>query len=194
MATIFTIGHMFVMLSISTLPSLILNGPVGIAALMWAKAKQRASLKHSSVKLSAHDVLLSEKMKFAIVGVPLLWLSYAAVLLGFTTMQTEDVLTLLMVAPVASYLGVISAESGMIALRDLRPIFMRLLHKPSAIEALKAEQLSLRRCVQEEIENLVKTDEVVRELYHQKGELCSADWERLRERSDDQHASPPTLT
>ena len=162
MSTLFTLGHMLVMLTISSVPSIILNAPVGLAAIAWAKACQRASLRTSEVKVSGHDVLLSEKMKFAIVGVPLLWLSYAAVLLLATPMRLQNVLTLLMVAPVASYIGVISAESGMIALRDLRPMLMRLFYPSKQVEALKREQLSLRRCVNGEIARLVGSDERVR--------------------------------
>jgi hypothetical protein len=36
-ATLFTIGHMFVMLMIASVPSIILNAPVGFAALAWSK-------------------------------------------------------------------------------------------------------------------------------------------------------------
>ena len=126
-STLFTMGHMLVMLAIASLPSVILNLPVGVLAKVWARWRQRLALARSDVKLKAHDVLLSEKLKFAIVAVPCVWLSYAALLL-YRGMEARDVLTLLMVAPIASYFGVISVESGMIALRDLRPMLCRLLY------------------------------------------------------------------
>jgi len=179
-ATLFTLGKMLAMGLIATLPTVVLNAPVGLAAKAYANQRQRASLKSSEVKLSAHDVLLSEKMKFAIVGVPLLWLSYAAVLLVATPMRTQDVLTLLMCAPVASYIGVISAESGMLSLRDLRPMLVRLTFSRADVDKLKLEQMALRDIVAKEIREMVKSDEVVRELYHTPGELSSTDWERLR--------------
>jgi len=139
-------------------------------------------------------------MKIAIVGVPTLWAAYAALLLLATSMQPRDVLTLLMVAPVASYLGVISTESGMIALRDLGPIIARLVYSRSRVEALKAEQLSLSRIVRDEIRRLVENDELVRELYHTQGQLSSTEWERFRAArysrdSDEIHEAPsPTAT
>ena len=36
-ATLFTIGHMLVMLMIASVPSIILNAPVGLAALAWSR-------------------------------------------------------------------------------------------------------------------------------------------------------------
>lgn len=134
-ATLFTLGHMLTMLCVSSLPSLILNLPVGIAAMAWAKYCQRAAFAASKVKVNALDVVLSEKIKFAIVAVPALWLSYAAMLLAGTTFSLQDVITLLMVAPIASYVGVISAESGMIAFRDLRPMLARLMYDHKKVVA-----------------------------------------------------------
>ena len=119
-------------------------------------------------------------MKFAVVAVPLLWLSYAGLLLSTTTLHLQDVVTLLMVAPAASYIGVISVESGMIALRDLRPMLARLLFDRERVEALKKEHHSLRRHVIAEIKGLVASDAVVRDMYHMRGELSTYDWERLR--------------
>jgi hypothetical protein len=178
--TLFTLGHMLFMLTIALFPSMILNAPVGFAAVAWAKMRQRESLARSDVKLRAYDVVLSEKMKFAVVGVPLLWLLYAGALLTTTSLDVSDVITLVMLAPLASYVGVISVESGMIALRDLRPMLARLTYDKESVEALKAEHFSLRRHVVDEIKRLVESDSVVRELYHMRGELSTSDWERIR--------------
>jgi len=180
--TLFTLGHMLVMLTIASVPTLVLNAPAGIAAVVWARWRQRTALAHSDVKLRAHDVLLSEKMRFAIVAVPILWLTYALILLMATPVQLQDVLTLLMATPLASYVGVISVESGMIALRDLRPMLARLVYDKRQVEALKQEQVELRARVRDEIRRLVSSDEIVAELYHMQGEISTSDWERLRER------------
>jgi hypothetical protein len=177
--TLFTLGHMLFMLILASLPTLVLNAPVGLAAIVYSKGQQRAALARSKVKVRANDVLLSEKMKFAIVAVPLLWIFYAVLLLLYTQFHLQDVLTLLMVAPVTSYIGVISAESGMIALRDLRPMIMRLLYDRESVEALKREQLDLRQRVRDEIKRMLEEDEVLRELYYMRGELGAKDWERL---------------
>jgi len=63
------------MLMIASVPSIILNAPVGLAALAWSKWRQRVALASSTVKRTGHDVLLSEKLKFAVVAVPLVWRS-----------------------------------------------------------------------------------------------------------------------
>ena len=88
-------------------------------------------------------------------------------------------------APLLRYIGVISVESGMIALRDLRPMLARLLYSRSRVEELKREQVSLSRCVRLEIKRLVEADEVVRGLYHMRSGdgstiLSTNDWERVR--------------
>ena len=173
---------MLIMLTIASIPTVVLNAPVGLAAMLWARWRQRAALKHSDVKLRAADVLLSEKMRFAVVAVPLLWIGYAAALLLATPLELQDVLTLLMAAPLASYVGVVSVERGMIAMHDLRPMMARLMYDADRVAALKREQGELRDKVHNELQRLVKTDQVVAELYQMPGTLSTDDWERVRER------------
>ena len=179
-ATLFTLGHMVVMLLVALTPSLVLNAPVGLAAMAWARWRQTAALAKSDVKLRGFDVVLSEKLKFALVAVPLLWLSYAALLSYATPLSRQDVVTLLMFAPIASYIGVVSVESGMIALHDLRPMLARLMFDAKRVEALKREQKELRDCVHAEIRHLVESDETISKMYHTQGTLTTDDWERLR--------------
>jgi len=188
-ATLFTLGHMLTMLVIALLPTVVLNAPVGLAAIAWARWKQRAALRGSQVKLRAHDVLLSEKMRFAVVAVPLLWLFYAMALRLLTPLPSQDVLTLLMAAPLASYVGVVSVESGMIALHDLRPMLARLMDDHQRVEALKEEQSALRDRVHAEIMRMIEEDEVVAELYHMHGQLSTHDWERVRKRRASREAA-----
>ena len=171
---------MFVMLLVAATPTLVLNAPVGLAAMAWARWRQRAALANSDVKVHAFDVLLSEKLKFALVAVPLLWLSYAALLLLATPLSLQDVLTLLMVMPIASYIGVVSTESGMIALHDLRPMLARLMYDTKRVEALKKEQGALRDIVHAEVRGLVESDETISKMFHTQGTLTTSDWERLR--------------
>ena len=182
-STLFSLGHMVTALLLASLPSLALNLPVGVAAVAWARWRQQAALRGSKVKLTASDVVLSEKIKFSLVAVPLLWLSYATLLLLATPLSRSDVLTLLMVAPIASFLGVISVESGMIALRDLRPMLARLVYDRRRVNALKAEQRALQRFVRTEMDRLVSSDPEVKELYEMRGEVGAADWERLQRSS-----------
>lgn len=191
-ATLFILGHMLTMLTIALLPTVVLNAPVGLTAIVWARWKQRAALRRSEVKLNAFDVLLSEQMRFAVVAVPLLWMAYAVALRMLTPLLAQDVLTLLMAAPLASYVGVVSVESGMIALHDLRPMLARLMYDVKRVEALKAEQGALRDRVHGEIMRLVESDEVVAELYHMHGQLSTTDWERVRKRQSHEGDTPPS--
>ena len=59
---------------------------------MYAKLEAKKDLKNSRVKLKGRDVLLSKKIVFSIIAVPLLWLFYAIVLLCFSNLQKKVIM------------------------------------------------------------------------------------------------------
>ena len=75
------------------------------------------------MKIEAEDVVLSEAIKLAIIALPALWLTYAFLLLLFSGLAAKTVFFILLSFPLMSYIGVISAEAGMIAIKDLQPLF-----------------------------------------------------------------------
>jgi glycerol-3-phosphate O-acyltransferase / dihydroxyacetone phosphate acyltransferase len=119
--------HGAVVMTLATIPALILNAPVGLAASYWAFTEAKKDLKNSRVKLAARDVLLSKKIMFCLVGVPILWVTYALLLLLFSPLSVRAVLLLFLSCPLFSYLGVMAVEAGMNDIKDLRPAFLRLL-------------------------------------------------------------------
>lgn len=147
-----TFLHMLAVFSLCSLPTLILNLPVGVIAKFLAERERKTALKASVVKVHARDVMMSKKIVISLVLVPTLWVFYAVMLLCFSPLPRDMVLLLFLSMPILAYLGVISAESGMTDLKDLRPAFLRLLpqFRQQAIELPK-----LRADLQKEVRNLV---------------------------------------
>lgn len=125
--TLYTFFHGAAVILLATIPSVVLNFPVGFAANFWAYREARKDLLASRVKLNAKDVLLSKKIVFSLVAVPLLWLTYAVLLLLFSGFETRTVIVILLCCPIFSYIGIMAVEQSMIDIKDLRPAFLRLL-------------------------------------------------------------------
>ena len=79
------------------------------------------------MKIDGRDVLLTNKIVFSIVAIPILWVSYAFVLFFYFHWEIRTILLAFLCMPIASYVGIRGAEAGMVDLKDLRPSFLRLL-------------------------------------------------------------------
>lgn len=146
-----TIAHMLLVMLASSVPNLLLNMPVGIYARLAADKHQIEALRKSNVKLKASDVRMSKMIVICVVGVPVLWLCYALLML-LTGFGLQLVLLFLIGCPLMSYLGVIAAESGMVDLKDLRPVLLRLFVNHD--EMLKL--IERRQRLQEDVRNMVR--------------------------------------
>jgi hypothetical protein len=62
-------------------------------------------LKASRVKIAARDVLLSKKIVFSIMAVPVLWITYALLLCIFTRWEKRTIFVLFLACPAFSYVG-----------------------------------------------------------------------------------------
>ena len=136
--------HGLTIFLLASIPSLILNFPVGVAANYWAYSEAKKDLKASRVKLAARDVLLSKKILFSLTAVPILWVTYAVLALLFSSLEKRTVLVLFISCPLFSYMGIMAVEQSIIDLKDLRPAFLRLL--PSfrqSAEALPQQRAEL---------------------------------------------------
>ncbi|RYG66579.1 hypothetical protein EON64_09440, partial [archaeon] len=150
---LYTFMHGLFILSLASIPSLLLNFPVGIAAHYWAQNEAKKDLKASRVKLAARDVLLSKKIMFSLIAVPILWVCYALLLLFGTSLQTRTVVVIFLSLPLFSYLGVMAVEASMVDIKDLRPAFLRLL---PAFRQEGPQLPRLRQALQREVRALVK--------------------------------------
>jgi glycerol-3-phosphate O-acyltransferase/dihydroxyacetone phosphate acyltransferase len=142
----YTIAHLFLVLTLAMMPSLVLNAPVGVIARIFSSREQKKALAASRVKIEARDVVLSKKITLSIVLVPTLWIVYAILLYRYTSLQPSTVAVLFFSCPLFSYLGVMATEAGMVDAKDLKPVVMRLL--PGArkkMATLPAERAQLQR-------------------------------------------------
>jgi glycerol-3-phosphate O-acyltransferase/dihydroxyacetone phosphate acyltransferase len=169
---LFAFLHGLSVFLLASLPSILLNAPVGYAAKYWAESQARKDLKRSRVKVQARDVILSKKIMFCLVAVPVLWVLYAVLLLTFTSLKRQVVLAMFLAFPVFSYFGVTAVEAGMVDLKDIRPFFLRLL--PGFKQ--QAEQLPLIRAeLVKDVRQMVrKYGPELGPVYYEKG----FDWEK----------------
>ncbi len=150
---LYTFLHGWCVLMLASIPSLILNAPVGFAANYFAVTEAKKDLLASRVKINARDVLLSKKILFSIVAVPTLWIMYAVLLCLLTNLELQTIVVLLMCCPFFSYLGVMAVQAGIVDLKDLRPAYLRLL--PSFRRECRNLPL-MRVALQREVRNIVR--------------------------------------
>jgi glycerol-3-phosphate O-acyltransferase/dihydroxyacetone phosphate acyltransferase len=136
----------FLIFALASIPSFVLNAPVGFLARYVAHGEQKKALEGSKVKVAARDVLLSKKIQFSIVAVPVLWLVYLLTAILFTDWYWSSIFLLLLSFPLFSFFGVRSVEAGIIELKTVRPLFYRLLpsHKKTQDE-LPKKRLQLQK-------------------------------------------------
>lgn len=170
---VYRIVHLLVLLGLSALPNIFLNLPVRIMADIYAERRRKKALARSKVKIHGYDVMLTEKLTFCIVVVPLLWLVYGLIMVFFTNFDGQTITLCFMCFPVFSYTAIISSEAGMVDGKDLKPYFLRLL--PSTrkrLRALPQQRRELRRDLRAFVK---KVGPAFGELYHG----TSVDWAQI---------------
>ena len=142
----FRIAEILLLLFVSLIPSLFLNFPIGVFAHYWALWRRKKALARSKVKIKGMDVMLTEKVLFCIVFVPTLWIFYGCVLWFCTDIDLPMLLLFHYSFPLGAYMGIVTTEAGMIELKDLKPILIRLF--PSSrkrMMKLPSERKKLQR-------------------------------------------------
>lgn len=122
----FRIAELLLLFSVSLIPGLLLNLPVGIITHQWALWRRKKALAKSKVKIKALDVMLTEKVLLCIVLVPTLWVSYGLALYFFTNVDLPTLSFFIYSFPLFSYMGIVTTEAGMVDLKHIRPILKRL--------------------------------------------------------------------
>jgi len=133
---IYQIVHILVLVILSAIPNLFLNLPIRLLADVYAEHRRQKALANSKVKIHGYDVMLTEKLTFCIVMVPILWLLYGLIMVFFTNFDAQTITLCFMCFPVFSYAAIIYSEAGMVDGKDLKPYFLRLL--PSTRKRLRA--------------------------------------------------------
>lgn len=139
--------------ALASIPSFVLNAPVGIMARYVASQEQKKALAGSKVKVAGRDVVLSKKIAFSMVAVPVLWLTYGVILAIVTDWYWSSIALVLLSFPLFSFFGVRSVEAGIIELKTVRPLFYRLLPQYRATQ----DELPMRRVeLQKEVRGFIK--------------------------------------
>jgi hypothetical protein len=149
----FRIAETMLLLLVSALPALFLNLPVGIIARYWALHRREKALAASKVKIKGMDVMLSEKVILCIVLVPSLWVFYGVLLYLFTDWDWPTIALAFWCFPLFSYMGIVTTEAGMVDLKDLKPILIRIF--PSTRRRLLALP-DIRRELQKDLREFVR--------------------------------------
>jgi glycerol-3-phosphate O-acyltransferase / dihydroxyacetone phosphate acyltransferase len=174
---IYQFVHLFALLAIAAIPSVLLNLPVGILAGIYAERRRKRALAESKVKIRGFDVMLTEKVMFCIVMVPALWITYGLLLAFGTRMDHSTVALTLICFPVFSYIGIVVAEAGMVDWKDLQPYWMRM--QPSSRQRLAALP-STRKHLQEDLRSFIRSvGPGFGDLYYEK----DLDWTAVQEAS-----------
>jgi len=168
------IVHLIFVLLIAAVPAVTLNLPVGLLARLWANQRRKKALAASKVKIHARDVMLSEKILLCIVLVPTLWCIYGMLMYFGTDMDGPTIALSIMSLPFFSYIGIVTAEAGVVDLKDIRPYLMRLF--PSARRRLSALP-ETRRLLQSDLRRFVREiGPKLGNLYYEK----DIDWKEIQ--------------
>nr|CCA23410.1 glycerol3phosphate Oacyltransferase putative [Albugo laibachii Nc14] len=119
----------FLIFALASIPSFVLNVPVGIMARYISRREQQKALASSKVKVTARDVILSKKIVFSSIAIPTLYLLYSLAAIAFTDWYWSSIILLFLSFPLFSFFGVRSVEAGMIELKTILPLLYRLLPK-----------------------------------------------------------------
>jgi glycerol-3-phosphate O-acyltransferase/dihydroxyacetone phosphate acyltransferase len=171
------IVHLLLLLSLAAVPGLLLNLPVGILAGMYSEIRRRKALAKSVVKIHGYDVMLTEKVVFCLVMVPVLWISYCLLLVFGTNLDGPTIGLTILSMPLFAYMGIIVSEAGMVDWQDLRPYLMRLF--PSTRKRL-GQLPETRKKLQDDLRFFIKSiGPALGEIYFGK----NLDWKAIQEKS-----------
>ncbi|KAK2795318.1 hypothetical protein FQN51_000503 [Onygenales sp. PD_10] len=162
---IYRLGKLFVM-SVGTLPGLVLFAPVFVATKMISIKKSREALAASSVKIQGRDVMATWKLLVALAFAPLLYAFYTILLTYWTYRNRVQgyvpewvplwmiVIFGVWIFPSITFAALRFGESGMDILKSLRPLVLSL--NPTSANTLV--KLRARRAkLSHEVTELINT-------------------------------------
>lgn len=139
--------YLLVTLALGVIPNVMFNLPIMIVASRFAVKEQQKSLKSSSVKLAARDVVMSYKVIYVLTCIPVLYVFYGSLLWLFTDWSHTSRVLVLLVVPLFAFFGMKASEQGVRAYQDIMPLFRRLVNdeKRKEQDALPAQRARLQR-------------------------------------------------
>lgn len=119
--------YLLVSMAMGVLPQLMFNVPLMLLASRFASVEQQKSLKSSSVKLAARDVVMSYKVIYVLMFIPVLYVIYGMLLWAFTDCCLTSRILILLSLPLFAFWGMKASEQGVRAYVDIVPLFRRLV-------------------------------------------------------------------
>eukprot|EP00931_Biecheleriopsis_adriatica_P036060 TRINITY_DN20795_c0_g1_i1.p1 TRINITY_DN20795_c0_g1~~TRINITY_DN20795_c0_g1_i1.p1 ORF type:complete len:664 (-),score=103.17 TRINITY_DN20795_c0_g1_i1:203-2194(-) len=119
--------YLLVSMALGAIPHLLFNLPVMTVASHFAGNEQQKSLKASNVKLFAFDVVMSYKVIYVLMSVPILYVIYGLMIWCLTSWSNTSRVLVLLILPFFAFLGMKASEQGVRAYKDITPLFRRLV-------------------------------------------------------------------
>jgi len=119
--------YLLVAMAMGIIPQLMFNVPIMLVANRYATVEQQKSLKSSSVKLAARDVVMSYKVIYVLICVPVLYVLYGTLIWIFTDWCLTSRTLILLSLPLFAFWGMKASEQGVRAYKDIMPHFRRLV-------------------------------------------------------------------
>ncbi|KZF23755.1 hypothetical protein L228DRAFT_253014 [Xylona heveae TC161] len=157
---------LLVVLSVGTLPGLVLFAPVFVASKIISDKKSKEALAASSVKLRGRDVMATWKLLVALAFAPLLYTVYSLLLAYWTSRNRiqgyipDDVpiwriiFLGFIIFPAISFAALRIGEVGMDILKSMRPLILCLV--PTSASTL-GELQEQREHLSKEVTDLINT-------------------------------------
>jgi len=162
--------YLMMTVCLACLPQLLFNLPVAFIATRLATTEQQKSLRASTVKLAARDVVMSYKVIYVLILVPCLYVFYGSLILLFCDWSPTTTVLVLAMCPLSAFLGMKASEQGVRAYADIVPLFKRLLPGPRAEQdALPARRAALQKKLNQAVKRF---GPLLGDLYQRK----SVDW------------------
>ena len=160
----YQIGHVLILMLLAGIPAIFLNLPVGLIARIYAERRRKKALAKSKVKITAEDVLMTEKIIICIVLVPTMWIMYALLLYFFTDLDGPAIALAFFCMPLFSYMSIVWAEAGMVETKDLKPYVKRLF--PSSRRRIAALPETRKKLQQDLREFIRRHKKILGEIYY----------------------------
>mmetsp|Transcript_116969 Transcript_116969/g.330984 ORF Transcript_116969/g.330984 Transcript_116969/m.330984 type:complete len:588 (+) Transcript_116969:87-1850(+) len=119
--------YLVVTLCLGAIPQLLINVPVIAFAGRLAVREQQKALKASDVKLAARDVLMSFKIIYCVVFIPILYLVYILILCFVCRWSATSIILASASAPLFAFFGMKASEQGVRNYKNLVPLIKRVM-------------------------------------------------------------------
>jgi len=131
------------------LPGTLMFSPVGLCARYLSKRWASDALKASEVKIEAKDVLASNKVMIALVGLPLFSLLYIVLVWWYYGFRIACFFTLFL--PVFCSFTIRFAEEGFALVKSLKAMFIMRFRCGDKIEELRNQRAALQLKIRESV-------------------------------------------